>query len=176
MTWAARAPATKSVTGRGKYFQGWLQWNHPLKGGFGCVYTVKYGKTALKSSFRTIDGSKVLRCLAETTPDSGGVLCDTRISCSYNRPQHGILSLPLRLKWQGRPHLAKANGVGRVRLCWNLLNASLRTTTTQRSVMTGSLFELSQCRFVWVPHLLISPARYGDCSITAVDGRALVPT
>jgi len=30
-------------------------------------------------------------------------------------------------KWQGRPHLAFANGVGRVRQYWSLLNASLRT-------------------------------------------------
>ena len=29
-------------------------------------------------------------------------------------------------KWQGRPHLAKANGIGRLRLYRNLLNASLR--------------------------------------------------
>ena len=33
---------------------------------------------------------------------------------------------------------------------------------TQRSVMTGSIFELSQCRIVWVLPLKISPACYGD--------------
>ena len=66
------------------------------------------------------------------------------------------------LKWQGGPHLAFANGVGRIRLFWNLLNASLRATKTQRSVMTGSIFEPSRYRFVRVAHLQIRPAWYGD--------------
>jgi hypothetical protein len=63
----------------------------------------------------------------KSSSDSGRVFCDSRILGSYSRPQHRILSLPLRLKWQGRPHLAKANGVGSFRRYWNLLNASLRT-------------------------------------------------
>lgn len=64
----------------------------------------------------------------KSASDAGRVLCDSRIFGSYSRPQYRILSLPLRLKWQGRPHLAKANGVGSFRWYWNLLNASLRTT------------------------------------------------
>jgi hypothetical protein len=46
---------------------------------------------------------------------------------------------------------------------------------TQRSVMTGSIFELSQCRLVWVPHLKSLRLVAGISSITVVDGRALVP-
>jgi hypothetical protein len=65
-------------------------------------------------------------------------------------------------KWRGRPHLAFANGAGRVRLYGNLPNASLRTILTQRSVMTGSIFEPSRYRFVRVAHLQIRPACYGD--------------
>ncbi len=74
----------------------------------------------------------------------------------------GPLDAATAEKWQGRPHLANANGVGRIRWYWNLPNASLRAILTQRSVVTGSIFEPSRYRFVRVAHLQIRPACYGD--------------
>ena len=74
----------------------------------------------------------------------------------------GPLDAATAEKWQGSPHLAQAKGVGRIRWYWNLPNASLRAILTQRSVVTGSIFEPSRYRFVRVAHLQIRPAWYGD--------------
>jgi hypothetical protein len=47
--------------------------------------------------------------------------------------------------------------------------------STQRSTMTGSIFESPRHRLDRVPLLPLSPASRGICSSTAVDGRALTP-
>jgi len=38
--------------------------------------------------------------------------------------------------------------------------------------MIGSIFKLSQCRFVWVPFLQISPACYADLFYNRCDSRS----
>ena len=65
-------------------------------------------------------------------------------------------------KWQGRPHLAFANGVGRVQQFWNLPKASVRTflgaAVSDDRVHLQTIAVLQ----VWVPLLPFSPAGYGD--------------
>ena len=73
------------------------------------------------------DLAQVVPLAPQTPPQVDGVFCDKRIICWSTLSTVAKLPVATTEKWQGRPHLAFANGVGGFRWYWNLLSASPRT-------------------------------------------------
>ena len=159
MTWAARALTENTVLLRLNGFSGVVTVEPPPEMR---IWSCKHSQIWPKSAEVSFSGRLMAsRCCAawQKPPPIQVEFSVTTVFCV--RIVHPLDAATAE-KWQGRPHLAKAKGVGRVRLHWNLPKASLRAMLTQRSVMTGSIFEPSRCRFVRVPLLQISPAYSGD--------------
>ena len=125
MTWAARALTENTVLLRLNGFSGVVTVEPPPEMR---IWSCKHSQIWPKSAEVSFSGRLMAsRCCAawQKPPPIQVEFSGTTVFCV--RIVHPLDAATAE-KWQGRPHLAKAKGVGGIQLFWNLPNASLRAS------------------------------------------------